>query len=97
MNILIFNWRDLKHPQGGGAELFLHEQAKIWIKNKNKVTWICGGFKGGEKREVIDGIEFIRVGNDLSLYLLAPFLALLPNTRRIYRVRQCRYVSHNCY
>jgi len=73
MKILIFNWRDLKHPQGGGAELFLHEQAKIWVKQGNKVTWICGGFKCCKKMEIIDGIKFIRVGNNLSLYLLAPF------------------------
>ncbi|MEM3405626.1 MAG: glycosyltransferase family 4 protein [Candidatus Pacearchaeota archaeon] len=76
MRILIFNWRDLKNPQAGGAELYLNEQAKIWTKKGHKVSWICGGFKNCKKREIIDGIEFIRIGNSFSLYFLAPLMYL---------------------
>lgn len=28
MKILIYNWRDIKNPSTGGAEVFTHENAK---------------------------------------------------------------------
>ncbi len=28
MNILILNWRDIKNPAGGGAEILTHEMDK---------------------------------------------------------------------
>jgi len=72
MKILIFNWRDIKHPQAGGAELFFHELAKRWSALGNKVIWISGGWKNCQKTENIDGINIIRAGKEESLYLLAP-------------------------
>ncbi|MFH0795605.1 MAG: glycosyltransferase family 4 protein [Candidatus Omnitrophota bacterium] len=78
MRILIFNWRDLKHPQAGGSEFFLQEQAKIWVQNGHHVTWICSGWKGCfQKKEIVDGIEIIRIGNRVTMYLLAPLKYLL--------------------
>jgi len=32
MKILIFSWRDIKHPEAGGSELYFHEIAKRWAK-----------------------------------------------------------------
>ena len=34
MNILWFNWRDIKNPEAGGAEIYTHE-AKIRKLIKN--------------------------------------------------------------
>jgi len=31
MNILVFSWRDPKHPTAGGAEQVMHEHMKGWI------------------------------------------------------------------
>ncbi len=72
MNILIFSWRDIKNPQVGGSEVYFHEMAKRWAKKGNKVSWIVGGWKGCIKNEIIDGMEVRRVGNEMSLYALAP-------------------------
>lgn len=72
MNILILNWRDIKHPKAGGAEVYFHEMAKRWIKKGYKVIWISGGWKGCKKQEEIDRIKIRRVGGELSLYMLAP-------------------------
>jgi len=72
MNILIFEWRDIKNPAAGGSEIYFHELAKRWVKKGNRVTIICGGWKGCIKEENIDGIDIIRTGNALTLYLLAP-------------------------
>ena len=66
MKILIFNWRDIKHPKAGGAELYFHELAKRWILEGHKVLWISGGWKDCKKNEVIDSIFVKRVGNEYS-------------------------------
>ncbi len=73
MNILIFIWRDIKHPEAGGSEIYFHELSKQWVKTGNKVMWISGGWRGCKKEEVIDGITIKRYGGELSLYLCSPF------------------------
>lgn len=76
LNILICNWRDVHHPQAGGAETYLHEQAKRWVALGHRVEWLTGGFAGGSKTETIDGVNVMRVGNRLTLYLAAPIMYL---------------------
>jgi glycosyltransferase involved in cell wall biosynthesis len=71
MKILIFNLRDIKNPNVSGAEIFTHEIAKRWFISSNKVTLIASGFKGGKKREKVDEVEIIRLGNMYSVYWLA--------------------------
>ncbi len=76
MKILILNWRDIKHPQAGGSELYFHEMAKIWITKGHEVDWICGGWENCKKQETIDKINIIRTGKTFSLYLFAPIAYL---------------------
>lgn len=73
MKILILNWRDIKNPSGGGAEILTHEIAKRWVKWGHKVTQISAGFEGGKKNEVIDGVKIIRLGNWWTVHLLTIF------------------------
>ncbi len=40
MSILIYNWRDIKNPGAGGAEVFTHENAKRWVEKGNEVTYL---------------------------------------------------------
>lgn len=68
MKILIFNLRDIKNPNAGGAEVFTHEVAKRWVHDGNEVTLISSNFKGGLKNELIDGINIIRLGNTISVF-----------------------------
>lgn len=69
--ILIFNWRDTKHKFAGGAEVYVHEIAKGWVKEGNQVTLFCGN-DGREKRsEVIDGIQVVRRGGFYLVYVWA--------------------------
>ena len=76
MKILIFSWRDIKHPEAGGSELYFHEIAKRWAKKGHRIEWIVGGWKGCLREEDIDSMHLNRVGNEFSLYLLAPFTYL---------------------
>jgi len=68
MDILIYNWRDIKNPEGGGAEVFTHEIAKRWVEKGNNVTFFTSAFSGCINEEKIDGIEFIRRGTKYSVY-----------------------------
>ncbi len=71
MNILIFNWRDIMHPLGGGAEISLFEHAKYWRKQGANITWITSSFNGAEKKENIEGIRVIRIGSYYTVHILA--------------------------
>jgi len=62
MKILILNWRDIKNPLSGGAEVLTHEMAKRWIRWGHQVTQFSATFPGGEKEEIIDGVRVIRRG-----------------------------------
>lgn len=69
MKILIFNWRDIENPAGGGAEILTHEMAKRWVKMGHEVTQFSSLFKGAMEIEKIDGVRFIRKGNSDARHL----------------------------
>ena len=68
MKILIFNWRDIRNPHGGGAEVFTHEIAKRCVGAGNEVTLFTSEFPGCMKDEVIDGVRVLRAGSKYSVY-----------------------------
>lgn len=78
MKILIFNWRDPKHPLAGGAEVMLLEHAKYWVKKKNHVIWFAASFKGAKSEETIEGIRVFRKGSHFTVKFWA-LLAYLTN------------------
>jgi len=71
MEILILNWRDIKHPLSGGAEISLFEQAKYWIKKGASVTWFASSFSNATREEIIEGIKIVRNGSQYSVHLWA--------------------------
>jgi len=72
MRILILNWKDIKHPQVGGAEIIVYELAKRLVRDGHQVTWFCRRFKGSSPTDSVDGINIVRQGNLVTMYLLAP-------------------------
>jgi len=68
MRVLVFNWKDLKHPGAGGAEVLTYENAKRWVKKGCDVTWFAAAFDGCKKQEEIDGIKIVRAGNKYTVY-----------------------------
>lgn len=68
MNILILNWKDITHPQSGGAENFIHELGRR-LAYRNEVTLFCAGYRDSKKEEIIDGIR-IKQGLNLLFYPL---------------------------
>ncbi len=73
MNILILNWRDIKNPLAGGAEISLFEHAKYWKSKGAEVLWFTSSFKGAKAKEKIDGIEIIRKGSYHTVHVHAFF------------------------
>ncbi|MEC3982064.1 glycosyltransferase family 4 protein [Amycolatopsis sp. H20-H5] len=70
-SVLVLNWRDVRHPQAGGAELYAHQIAKRWVAEGVKVTWLTSRPPGASKREVIDGIQVLRRGGTFGVYAAA--------------------------
>lgn len=68
MKILWMTWKDLKHPQAGGAELINEEIAKRMGRNGHKVILLTSSFPGCEGEEQIDGYNIIRRGNRFTVY-----------------------------
>lgn len=68
LKVLFFIWRDIKNPRAGGSEVFVHEIAKRWVEAGHKVTLLTAGFKTCLPRELVDGVEIIRVGSAFSVY-----------------------------
>ncbi len=63
MNILVFSWRDPKHPLAGGAEQVMHEHMKGWVKVGHRVTLFSSHINNLPVEEVIDNIHIVRQGN----------------------------------
>ncbi len=71
MRILILNWRDIKNPQGGGAEILTHEIAKRWVEKGHKVVQFSSAFPNSANEETIDGIKIIRKGHPDARFLFS--------------------------
>lgn len=69
MHILVLNWRDIKHPLSGGAEISLFEHAKYWKKKGAKITWLASSFLGAKKKEEVEGITILRAGSHYSVHI----------------------------
>jgi glycosyltransferase involved in cell wall biosynthesis len=68
MRICIFTWRDLKHPEAGGAEVYTEQVAKRWVRDGHEVTLLAASVAGEPAIEVVDGYTVVRVGNKYTVY-----------------------------
>jgi len=74
MNILVLNWRDIRHPQAGGAEVHFKEIFKRLVEKNHKVILLTTRFKHSAKKEEQDGINVLRWGSTYFFNWEAPFL-----------------------
>jgi glycosyltransferase involved in cell wall biosynthesis len=70
MRILWYNWRDIKNPEAGGAEVFTHEVCKRLVKQNavDSVTLFSASYEGALPEETLDGVGIARRGNKYSVY-----------------------------
>ena len=71
MNILILHRKDITNPHAGGGTLYIHRVARYLVQKGHSVTFLCANYVGGRKREIIDGVNIVRLGNRYSVYPLA--------------------------
>ena len=70
MKILILNRRDIANPAGGGAELYTHEIARGLVRTYGcEVIVFSTRFPRSSADEVIDGVRYIRKGNEATVHL----------------------------
>lgn len=69
--IVVCNWRDLTHPEGGGSELYVEQVARGLAALGNRVTLLCARVPGQPTDEVRDGVTYRRRGGRFGVYLYA--------------------------
>ncbi len=75
MRILALNWRDIRSPEAGGAEVHLHEIMRRAVARGHSVTWVACAFKGGASEEVVDGVRVVRGGSWWNANFVLPWIA----------------------
>jgi glycosyltransferase involved in cell wall biosynthesis len=60
--ILVINWRDIKNPEAGGAEVHYHEIFRRIADMGHEVTLLSSRYPGSPREEVVDGVRVVRRG-----------------------------------
>jgi glycosyltransferase involved in cell wall biosynthesis len=69
--VLLVNWRDTRHPEGGGSERYVERMAEGLARRGYDVTIQCAAHPGAPADEVVAGVRFRRRGGRLSVYARA--------------------------
>jgi glycosyltransferase involved in cell wall biosynthesis len=70
--VLTINWRDIKNPEAGGAEVHLHEICKRFVARGHKVTLLASAFEGSLPEENLDGVRVVRRGGKFTFNYHVP-------------------------
>lgn len=68
LRVLFLNWRDTRHPEGGGSEVYVENVARSLAAAGHEITIFCARYPGADDTEVVDGVRFVRGGTKLSVY-----------------------------
>lgn len=72
MNLVAVNWRDFRDPDGGGAEIHLHEILRRMVDRGHRVTWFSCKFPGAAEHDSYDGIDVVRKGTWYNANFVIP-------------------------
>lgn len=72
LSILILSYRDIRHPEMGGAEVILHEVYRRLAARGHRVTFLTGAWPGCKRLEQIDGMEVVRAGSTYTFNWIVP-------------------------
>jgi len=81
VRIAFLNWRDLTHPEGGGAERYAQTICAGLARRGHDVVLFCSAHGRAPRRELVDGYRIVRSGGRLGVYP-ASLLALGRLARR---------------
>lgn len=74
MHVVALNWRDLKNPRGGGAEVHMEEILRHLGRRGHRCTLVTSRFPGAPAVEDADGYRIVRGGHEFDFNLYVPFL-----------------------
>lgn len=66
LDVLVLNWRDLRHPRSGGAEVLTHGHARRLVERGHRVTMFVGEAEGAPGEELVDGVRVVRRGGPVT-------------------------------
>src|SRR5262245_37543454 len=69
--VLLVNWRDTRHPEGGGSERYVEHMAHGLARRGYRVTVQCAAHQNAPADEVVDGVRFRRRGGRYTVYAWA--------------------------
>jgi glycosyltransferase involved in cell wall biosynthesis len=72
LNLVAVNWRDLRDPDAGGAEVHLYEILRRMAAKGHRVTWFSCKFEGASDFDSYDGIDVVRRGNWYNANFVLP-------------------------
>ena len=68
LRIAVLTWRDLDHPEAGGAEVFAERTAAVMAERGHQVTLFSSAFAGGAPEVHRHGFRIVRRGGRYSVY-----------------------------
>ena len=68
LRLLFLNWRDQRHPEGGGAERYLTVVTEGLAARGHRVTVVTALYPGAVPDEWINGVRYLRKGGRYSIY-----------------------------
>jgi glycosyltransferase involved in cell wall biosynthesis len=66
--VLILNWRDTTHPEGGGSEVFVERVAAGLAARGHPVTLFCAAHPGAPASEQAGEVRVVRRGGRITVY-----------------------------
>lgn len=81
LRVVVLNWRDLRHPDGGGSERYIETIARGLVERGHEVTVHCADHGRAPRDEVVAGVRYRRRGGRATVYLRG-VLPLLSRRRR---------------
>lgn len=73
MRLLWFSWKDIRHPNAGGAERVTDTILSRLVRDGHTVCLITSRYDNAAKEDEINGYRVIRVGNRVTVYMKAFF------------------------
>ena len=67
--VVVLNWRDEAHPEGGGSEVYLERIGEHLVREGRQVTIVCSHHSDAAREEVLpSGVRVLRRGRRFSVY-----------------------------
>ncbi len=71
-SICVLSYRDMKHPEAGGAEVIIQEVFSRIAERGHRVTLLTGMFPGASREDRIGPLEIHRTGNTYTFNFAGP-------------------------